>query len=401
MVARYDQEATALHIPRDRQGQRPDGVPGRHAGLDRAAGGPAGRRTSRRSPRSSSTGFTQNLPLGSDATLYYVLGPNHGPLTPADLQSTSPYNTRSRPGLPPTPINSPGQAALEAVLHHPTGPLTVLRDDRQGRPHRVRHHAEPVQPARRAVAGQRRLVTRARGGAAVLGSPIAHSLSPVLHRAAYDALGLTDWGYHAVECTADALPRAAARARGRRAWPGSSLTMPLKRAVVPLLARMRPRGGADRGRQHGAVRRRRRATGGGPTPTSTGSSPSLRGAGVGLDPEDRGLRDRRRGDRGLGDRRAGGARGSRGRRRRPAGRSAAGTLVRRRCGARRGRSRSSDWPPLPGCTSAALVVSTAPAGATDELAVGLGPVDGVLLDVVYAPWPTPLAAAWQRGGRAR
>ncbi|HWB65507.1 MAG TPA: endolytic transglycosylase MltG [Mycobacteriales bacterium] len=56
--------------------------------------------------------------LDSDATLYYVLGPNHGPLTAGDLQLNSPYNTRLNPGLPPTPINSPGQAALEAVLHH-------------------------------------------------------------------------------------------------------------------------------------------------------------------------------------------------------------------------------------------------------------------------------------------
>ncbi|HVU61071.1 MAG TPA: endolytic transglycosylase MltG [Mycobacteriales bacterium] len=62
------------------------------------------------------------MPLGSDATLYYVLGPNHGPLTASDLQLDSPYNTRKYAGLPPTPINSPGQAAIEAVLHHATGP---------------------------------------------------------------------------------------------------------------------------------------------------------------------------------------------------------------------------------------------------------------------------------------
>ena len=37
--------------------------------------------------------------------------------------------------------------------------------------------------------------------AAVLGSPIAHSLSPALHRAAYELLGLDDWTYDAVECT--------------------------------------------------------------------------------------------------------------------------------------------------------------------------------------------------------
>jgi UPF0755 protein len=63
-----------------------------------------------------------NMRLDSDATLYYVLGADHGPLTPTDLALNSPYNTRLNPGLPPTPINSPGQAALEAVLHHAKGP---------------------------------------------------------------------------------------------------------------------------------------------------------------------------------------------------------------------------------------------------------------------------------------
>jgi UPF0755 protein len=71
--------------------------------------------------------------LDSDATLYYVLGPNHGPLTATDLQSTSPYNTRKYAGLPPTPINSPGQAAIESVLHHATGPyLYFVTIDKAG-----------------------------------------------------------------------------------------------------------------------------------------------------------------------------------------------------------------------------------------------------------------------------
>ena len=42
--------------------------------------------------------------------------------------------------------------------------------------------------------------------AAVLGHPISHSLSPVLHRAAYAALGLDDWSYTAHDVTEDALP---------------------------------------------------------------------------------------------------------------------------------------------------------------------------------------------------
>ncbi|MGZ4618326.1 MAG: shikimate dehydrogenase family protein [Frankiaceae bacterium] len=70
--------------------------------------------------------------------------------------------------------------------------------------------------------------------AAVCGTPIAHSLSPVLHRAAYRTLGL-DWSYEARECGADGLPAQLAHARNDPAWAGFSLTMPLKTAVLPLL----------------------------------------------------------------------------------------------------------------------------------------------------------------------
>ncbi len=74
--------------------------------------------------------------------------------------------------------------------------------------------------------------------AAVLGSPIGHSLSPVLHRAAYAELGLTWWRYEAVECGEAALP-SFLDACGPD-WAGLSLTMPLKRAVMPLLDRIDP-----------------------------------------------------------------------------------------------------------------------------------------------------------------
>jgi shikimate dehydrogenase len=67
---------------------------------------------------------------------------------------------------------------------------------------------------------------------AVLGSPIAHSLSPNLQRAAYGVLGL-EWEYDAVEVTTDTL---AAFVKARDAtWLGLSLTMPLKRDILPLL----------------------------------------------------------------------------------------------------------------------------------------------------------------------
>lgn len=69
--------------------------------------------------------------------------------------------------------------------------------------------------------------------AAVLGSPIAHSLSPVLHRAAYAELGLGDWSYDRFEVDEQALPGFIEGLDG--SWAGLSLTMPLKRAVIPLL----------------------------------------------------------------------------------------------------------------------------------------------------------------------
>jgi shikimate dehydrogenase len=67
---------------------------------------------------------------------------------------------------------------------------------------------------------------------AVLGAPIAHSLSPALHRAAYAELGL-DWTYDAVEVESADLEGFLAGLDA--SWRGLSLTMPLKRAVVPLL----------------------------------------------------------------------------------------------------------------------------------------------------------------------
>ncbi len=66
--------------------------------------------------------------------------------------------------------------------------------------------------------------------AAVLGRPIEHSLSPILHRAAYAALGL-DWSYEALDCGVAEL---AAVLAARPDWAGFSCTMPLKRAVLEL-----------------------------------------------------------------------------------------------------------------------------------------------------------------------
>jgi uncharacterized YceG family protein len=62
--------------------------------------------------------LAQNMPLGIDATLRYGLGiPGTRPLTKAQLQSDSPYNTRRFRGLPPTPIGNPGLASLRAAAN--------------------------------------------------------------------------------------------------------------------------------------------------------------------------------------------------------------------------------------------------------------------------------------------
>jgi shikimate dehydrogenase len=69
---------------------------------------------------------------------------------------------------------------------------------------------------------------------AVLGDPIDHSLSPVIHRAAYAALDLPDWEYDAVQVPSGGL-RGFLDGLDAAEWRGLSLTMPLKREAVPLL----------------------------------------------------------------------------------------------------------------------------------------------------------------------
>jgi shikimate dehydrogenase len=66
--------------------------------------------------------------------------------------------------------------------------------------------------------------------AAVLGSPIAHSRSPQLHLAAYRALGLDDWTYDRIECTADQLSTLVSGFGPE--WVGVSVTMPGKFAAL-------------------------------------------------------------------------------------------------------------------------------------------------------------------------
>lgn len=228
--------------------------------------------------------------------------------------------------------------------------------------------------------------------AAVLGSPIAHSLSPVLHRAAYRALGLDDWTYDAFEMDEDGLPPFVAGLDA--SWAGLSLTMPLKRAILPLLDEVSPTATAVDAVNtvvFGADGRRA-----GHNTDVPGLVAALRERGV----------DRVESAAVLG-----------------AGATAASALaaLREVCDGPvrayvRGAMRAQEmfdagerlgveilvrpWEDAHKGLGFPLVVATTPKGATDHLADDLPAAPGVLFDVVYDPWPTALAAAWDRAGGA-
>ncbi|WP_193605283.1 shikimate dehydrogenase [Nocardioides dongkuii] len=81
---------------------------------------------------------------------------------------------------------------------------------------------------------------------AVLGDPVAHSLSPVLHRAGYDAAGLPAWSYDAVRVPAGGLRAFVEGLDG--SWRGLSVTAPLKHEVVEVATEI-----TDRARLVGAA----------------------------------------------------------------------------------------------------------------------------------------------------
>ncbi len=65
--------------------------------------------------------LAEGMTLGIDATVLYALQDRSDSLTNSDLRIDSPYNTRVNTGLPPTPINSPGQSSIDAALHPADG----------------------------------------------------------------------------------------------------------------------------------------------------------------------------------------------------------------------------------------------------------------------------------------
>jgi UPF0755 protein len=76
----------------------------------------------------------KNMTLGIDASILYGLGRTSGGLKKSELAKDTPYNTRLHTGLPPTPIASPGDAALEGALQPATGDwLYYVLADKNGR----------------------------------------------------------------------------------------------------------------------------------------------------------------------------------------------------------------------------------------------------------------------------
>ncbi len=232
--------------------------------------------------------------------------------------------------------------------------------------------------------------------AAVLGHPIAHSLSPVLHLAAYRALGLDRWRYTAEDVTEDDLVRFLAGLDA--GWAGLSLTMPLKQTVLPLLDHVEPlaevvgavntvlvqpeRGGYSlvgaNTDVHGVAAALREGLAGRAPVTAAVLGGGATAASALAALAEFGITEAVVYVRSLGR---------------------SGALVRaaHRMGVApqfRGYDRANDE-----LAGAEVVVSTLPPHGGDDLAAALpGTVGGVLLDVAYEPRPTGLGAAWAAAG---
>lgn len=261
--------------------------------------------------------------------------------------------------------------------------------------------------------------------AAVIGWPVAHSLSPVLHRAAYRGLGLEDWTYGTMPVEPSQLEgiltEVSSPAEREAVWAGLSVTMPHKRALLPMLDVVDPLA-AVVGVVNTVVAQR---SGTGPA-LLTGFNTDVAGI-VGALREAAWTTAR---TTGAPDRSRAVVLGS--------GATACSALAalaeigatdivvaaRRHAGPGRAATAAhrmdldvslltwrpgeaaSDGTVVEALTQADLIVSTLPAGAADALGPSLasalergeGRARGVMLDVVYAPWPTPLASTWTAAG---
>ncbi|SOD74246.1 shikimate dehydrogenase [Jatrophihabitans sp. GAS493] len=229
------------------------------------------------------------------------------------------------------------------------------------------------------------------GRAAVLGRPVSHSLSPVLHNAAYLALG-RPWHYEAIDCGEQDLGDLLASAGDE--WVGFSVTMPLKRVALALADVVEPRAVAV-GAANTLLPLRDRAAPGWRA-TNTDVDGILRAlAEVGAQPRTATI---------LG---AGGTAQAAVAAIGELGLSSCTVLVRDpsrtadlkatalRVGVELAIETFTDAHPALGSD---LLLSTLPAHAADLLAIRTWHRDQVILDVVYDPWPTALANSAQADG---
>lgn len=82
------------------------------------------------------------IALQVDAPFIYLLGKESSELTRADLATKSPYNTYVNKGLPPTPINNPGLAAISAALHPQKSKYFYYLHDKDGNIHYAKTFSE-------------------------------------------------------------------------------------------------------------------------------------------------------------------------------------------------------------------------------------------------------------------
>ncbi|MHA5047368.1 shikimate dehydrogenase [Streptomyces sp. SD15] len=227
--------------------------------------------------------------------------------------------------------------------------------------------------------------------AAVLGSPIAHSLSPVLHRAAYRALGLDDWSYDRFQVDEEGLPGFFGELGPE--WAGLSLTMPLKRAVMPLLDEI-----SDTAASVEAVNTVVFTEDG-----RVGDNTDIPGMVAAL---------RERGIEQVDSAAILGAGATASSALAALARICTGEVVAyvrsseraaemRQWGERLDvEVRTRDWADAHQALRAPLVIATTPAGTTDALAAAVPERPATLFDVLYEPWPTDLAARWSAYGGA-
>lgn len=226
---------------------------------------------------------------------------------------------------------------------------------------------------------------------AVLGWPIAHSLSPRIHRAAYGVLGLP-WRYSAVRC---AVPELAAFLAGRGPeWRGFSVTMPLKEEAFRLATTLDPIA-----RVSGVVNTLiRRADGAG----WDGANTDVAGLAAAITAA--GLDARRTVVLGTGATAVSAVLAAQqlgAERVWVAGRNAAAAAAIRDRLAERGPVVPCEpTDPALARIDASLVIATLPGPVGRDLPVPASLLGVPLFDVAYDPWPSPLAARWTAAGGA-